>query len=175
MSSQHKIIQYLSSKLPPPAPHSIWTNPIHYIACGFGIGCIPIIPGTFATVAGIGLSLILAQLNLVSICVVLLILNILGIWLCGKTNRDFGCKDHPAACYDEIVTFPICMIGIPMTARYIFIAFILFRILDIFKPQPIRFIDKNVTGGLGVMLDDFVAALITLSCMHFLVRVPDLI
>ena len=166
MSTLSQIKQYLTLKLPPPTPHSVWTNPIHYIACGFGIGCLPILPGTFATVLGVGLSLILAPLNWPTNISILFVLNLAGMWLCGKTNEDFGCQDHPAACFDEIATFPICLIGISATAQNVIIAFILFRILDIFKPPPIGFIDRNVKGGFGVMFDDTVAALITLVIMH---------
>ena len=147
---------------------TVWTNPIHYTACCFGIGCLPLMPGTYATILSVGLYLILVKFSIVTFISILILLNIAGIWLCGKTNKDIGCNDHPAACFDELATFPICLIGVPFSWTQIIIAFILFRVLDILKPPPINYIDKNMHGGLGVMLDDVVAALITLACMHFL-------
>ena len=166
MSKLDQLRTTLVSKLPPQTPGSVWLNPIHYIACGFGVGCLPIIPGTFATLIGVAVALILSTMDLsTSLCVILL-MNATGILLCGKTNRDFNAADHPAACFDEIAAFPICMMGINATITNLIMAFVLFRALDILKPPPINWIDKNVHGGIGVMLDDIIAAMITLLCMH---------
>ncbi len=155
----------LSRRTPPPTPHSIWTNPIHYLACGCGLGCLPIMPGTFGTLAGIVVYLMLVPLTLTQMLLAIVALNVLGVWLCGTTNRDLGFNDHPAACFDEIAAFPICLIGISPTLPHILLAFVLFRILDILKPPPINWIDQHVHGGIGVMLDDIVAAIVTLAIM----------
>lgn len=153
---------------PKPIPKSIWTNPIHFIACGFGIGALPIMPGTFATIAAIPLYLLLVQLPLSGYIAITLLLNLVGIYLCGKTNRDFGTNDHPAAVWDEIAAFPIVMIAIPTTWYTILLGVILFRIFDIWKPGPIGWIDRHVHGGLGVMLDDVAAALVSLALLHLI-------
>ncbi len=139
-------------------PQSIWQNPIHFIACGFGIGSIPIMPGTFGTLAGVVLYLMLQPLSLAPYIIITAILVIAGIYLCGRVNHDFGTHDHPAAVWDEIATFPIVMIAIPYTWYYLLMGFLLFRIFDIWKPWPIRWVDKNVHGGFGVMFDDVMAA-----------------
>ncbi len=138
---------------------SVWTNPIHFIACGFGIGLIPIMPGTFGTMVGVLFYLILMQFSLPVYLFWVLVMNIAGIYLCGKVNRDFKTEDHPAAVWDEIAAFPIVMIAVPFTWYYLLIGFVLFRFFDIIKPFPISYIDKHVHGGFGVMLDDVVAAL----------------
>ena len=151
-----------------PIPKSIWTNPIHFIACGFGIGALPIMPGTFATIASIPLYLLLVQLPLSAYITITILLNLAGIYLCGKTNRDFGTNDHPAAVWDEIAAFPIVMIAIPPTWYTILIGVILFRIFDIWKPGPIGWIDRHIHGGLGVMLDDVAAALVSLAILHLI-------
>ncbi|MCB1827162.1 MAG: phosphatidylglycerophosphatase A, partial [Coxiellaceae bacterium] len=137
----------------------IWTNPWIFIACGFGIGTLPIMPGTYATIASALLCLLLAKLNLTFYIAVVALLNIAGVWLCGYANKAFGTDDHPAAVWDEIAAFPITLIAIPFTWYYLLIAIVLFRIFDILKPWPICWIDKNLHGGLGVMLDDILAAL----------------
>ena len=165
----HSIKKYQT----PSVPHSIWTNPIHYITCVFGIGALPI-PGTCSTIAAIGLAFMLKSLSIDYQIAILIFLNAVGAWICDITNRDFGTHDHSAAGFDEFVTFPICMIHVPWQWPYILLAFVIFRALDILKPEPIGYIDRNVSGGFGVMLDDIVAALLTLAIMQIIVLVIPL-
>lgn len=138
---------------------SIWTNPIHFMACGFGVGLIPIMPGTFGTLLGVLFYLIFVQFSLGLYLFLVILMNIAGIYLCGRINRDLKTKDHPAAVWDEIAAFPIVMFAIPLTWYYLLIGFVLFRFFDILKPFPISYLDRHVHGGFGVMLDDIVAAL----------------
>lgn len=145
---------------------TIWTNPIHFIACGFGVGKIPFAPGTFGTLVGVLLYLFIADTPIWLYLSITTALILAGIYLCGKTNRDFGTDDHPAAVWDEIATFPVTLIALPNTWYYIVAAFLLFRLFDIWKPGPIGWIDKHIHGGLGVMLDDVAAALVTLGILH---------
>lgn len=150
-------------------PHSIWRNPVHFIACGFGVGTFPIMPGTVGTLAAIPLIFALkASLSLLGYSVACVLLLIVGILVCDITNRDFGTQDHPAAVIDELATFPIALLGIPLTWPYVLAAFLLFRYFDIVKPGLIRWVDKHVHGGIGVMLDDVMAALATLALLHFI-------
>lgn len=140
-------------------PHSIWTNPIHFIACGFGLGTSPIVPGTVGTLGGVVLAMMLAPLPLWLYVSITLALIIAGVYLCGEMNRAFGTDDHPAAVWDELATFPLVMIAIPQTWIYLLSGFLLFRFFDILKPWPICWVDEHVHGGIGVMLDDVLAAL----------------
>ena len=91
--------------------NAIWKNPLHLIACGFGIGLLPA-PGTFGTLIGIVVTLLIYPLPLWSYLLITIFLNLIGIYLCGKINKDFGTEDHPAAIWDEIAAFPIVMIAI---------------------------------------------------------------
>lgn len=140
------------------APNSIWKNPVHFIACGFGVGSIPVMPGTFGTLLGVLLYWVLHTLPVVTYSFVVAVLILLGVFLCGKTNRDFGTDDHPAAVWDEIATFPIVMIAVAPDPLWIVCGFLLFRLFDIWKPGPIGWVDRHVHGGWGVMLDDVLAA-----------------
>lgn len=151
-----------------PSFRSVWTNPVHFVACGFGVGLLPIAPGTWGTLAALPIYFILIKFSLTTYIIVTVLLNILGIWLCGVTNRDFGTDDHPAAVWDEIAAFLIVLIAIPPTWYFILMGFILFRIFDIWKPWPISWIDQSIHGGLGVVLDDVVAALVSLGILHLL-------
>ena len=149
-----------------PVPRSVWTDPVHFITCVFGAGCLPAMPGTWATLASILLCTTLSPLTPIAFTCIVSILCLCGIWLCGKTNRDFNTVDHPATCFDEFASFPICLIGLPITWPYLLAAFVLFRFFDIVKPPPINFLDQNLHGGMGVMLDDIVAAFFTLTLLH---------
>lgn len=140
-------------------PNTVWTDPIHFVACGFGVGAVPVMPGTVGTLLAIPIYLVMQQFPTILYVIVTLVFIVLGIYICGKTNHDFGTTDHPAAVWDEIACFPIVMFLIPVTWYFIVIGFVLFRVFDIFKPWPICWCDKKIGGGVGVMLDDVIAAL----------------
>jgi phosphatidylglycerophosphatase A len=144
------------------------TNPIHFLALGFGSGLLPKAPGTFGTLAAIPLYLLLAPSSMSLYLVAVIVMSITGIYICGKAAKDAGVHDHGAIVWDEIVGFLITMFMVPLSWQSVAVGFILFRIFDIFKPWPISFIDKNVHGGLGIMLDDIIAGLAALGCMHLI-------
>lgn len=139
-------------------PQSMWRSPLEFIACGFGVGAMPWIPGTFGTLVGIIFYLLLRQLPLLIYCIITLFFLFVGVVVSGVTNRRFGTEDHSAIVFDEIVGFLIVMISIPKKNYFILAGFFLFRIFDIWKPWPIRWLEKNTKGGWGVMVDDIAAA-----------------
>ncbi len=156
-------------------PRTIWTNPIHFTACAFGFGALPWMPGTWATLASIPIVMALKHFPEWIYLLVTLVMILLGIVVCGITNRDFGASDHPACAWDEMASFPIVMIGIPLTWYYLALGVIIFRCLDIFKPWPIGWLDRNIHGGLGVMLDDVVAALFSWVILQGLIKLFTLL
>jgi len=139
-------------------PKTIWKNPIHFVACGFGAGAVPWAPGTFGTLVGVLLYLMLSELSLGLYIVITIILFVIGVFICDKTSHDFGVADHSAIVWDEMIGFLIVMIAVPKTWYFILIGFLFFRLFDIWKPWPIRWVDRQVSGGFGIMLDDVVAA-----------------
>ena len=90
----------------------------------------------------------------------------LGIVVCGRTARDFGARDHPAIVWDEIVGFLVAMFLLPLRWSWILAGFILFRLFDIWKPFPINLLEHKLSGGLGIMMDDILAALYVLLILH---------
>ena len=84
-----------------------------------------------------------------------------GFYLCGKTASDLGVHDHQGIVWDEIAGFWLAMTAVPVTWTWMLSGFILFRLFDIWKPWPIGWLDKQVGGGVGIMLDDLVAGLFT--------------
>jgi len=133
-------------------------NPVHLLAFGFGSGLAPFAPGTAGTLVAILPWLLLSQLSLPIYLVIVSIAIIGGIYLCGKTSDDLGVHDHSGIVWDEFCGFWLTMIAVPVTWQWMVAGFVLFRIFDIIKPWPINWLDKQVPGGLGIMLDDVLAA-----------------
>lgn len=136
------------------------SNPIHFLALGFGSGLIKPAPGTWGTLSAIPLYLLL--MNFVSASSysyfgVIIVSFFVGIYLCGKTAVDAGVHDHGSIVWDEIVGFLITMLLVPVTWQNIVLGFVLFRFFDILKPWPIKLLDKHVHGGFGIMIDDVLA------------------
>ncbi len=139
------------------APASVWRNPIHFLAFGLGSGAAPKAPGTFGTLAAVPLWYLMAQTSLPIYLALTLAAFVIGIWLCGRTSRDLGVHDHGGIVWDEFVGYWITMIAVPVDWIWALLGFILFRLFDIWKPWPIRPVDRRVHGGLGIMLDDVLA------------------
>lgn len=148
------------------APASVWRNPVHFLAFGLGSGASPWAPGTAGTLAAVPLYFLLAQLPLPYYLAMLLITFVIGCWLCGKTSADLGVHDHGGIVWDEFVGYWITMLALPVSWSWALAGFVLFRIFDILKPWPIRWIDTKVQGGFGIMLDDVLAAVYAGALLH---------
>lgn len=144
----------------PPIPaKTIFSSPIHFLAFGFGSGLSPKAPGTVGTLAAIPLYLLLAQLSVGIYLLIVLLSFGVGIWLCGESSKRLGVHDHGGIVWDEFVGLWIALLLAPSGWGWIVLGFVLFRIFDIWKPWPIRWADKQVEGGLGIMLDDVIAGI----------------
>jgi len=148
------------------APRSVWRNPIHFLAFGFGSGAMPFAPGTFGTLAALPVYLLMQPLNLWAYLAVVLVMTLVGIWLCHVTSRDLGVHDHGGIVWDEIVGYLITMIAAPSGWQWIVAGFVLFRFFDIIKPWPIGWVDRRVHGGLGIMLDDVLAGVLAWAVLQ---------
>jgi phosphatidylglycerophosphatase A len=138
-------------------------HPAHFIALGFGAGLSPVAPGTFGTVVAIPLAILLREYanDAVFIGVVALLLGI-GAWAAQVTGRDLGVPDHGSIVIDEVAAFLLVLFFVNLDGLHVAIAFGLFRVFDIVKPPPIRQFDAAMKNGIGVMLDDVLAAGYTL-------------
>lgn len=136
----------------------VWQDPAYFIAFGFGSGLLPIAPGTWGTLAAIPIYLLLAGHGLVAYLVVTIAAFFLGIWASNKVSKELGVHDYSGIVWDEVVGYLLTMTAVPINITWIIIGFLLFRLFDIWKPQPIKMVDKQVHGGLGIMLDDVLAA-----------------
>ncbi len=143
-------------------------RPVMWLATGFGAGLSPVAPGTAGSLVGVLFYLAMAGLVLPLYLGLVLVLGIIGIWVCGRAGRALAVSDHPSIVWDEIVGLLITMAATPPSWQGLVSGFALFRLFDILKPWPVGRIDRGVKGGLGVMLDDVVAGLYALACLQIL-------
>jgi len=155
-----------ASKAPNPNPGRVaFGSPAGLLAFGFGAGLSPIAPGTMGTLVAIPFVFGLKSLEPAVFWLVLLALFLLGVGICGMVSRRLGVHDHGGIVWDEMVGYWISVACVPLQWGWLLAAFLLFRLFDIFKPWPIRQLDQKVSGGLGIMLDDAVAALFTVAIL----------
>jgi len=145
-----------------------WRNPVHLLAFGLGSGAAPKAPGTAGTLAAIPLYLLIQGLTPQHYLLVVLAMFLVGVWICDKTSKDLGVHDHGGIVWDEWVGFLLTLWLAPAGWLWLLLGFLLFRLFDIFKPWPIGWMDKQVAGGLGIMLDDVMAGLYAFSLLQFI-------
>ncbi|MDO7653864.1 MAG: phosphatidylglycerophosphatase A, partial [Porticoccus sp.] len=104
---------------------------------------------------------LLAGLPLMFYLAIVVVVSIGGFYLCGKTASDLGVHDHPGIVWDEIAGFWLAMTAVPFTWYWMLAGFLLFRLFDIWKPWPIGWLDRKVSGGVGIMVDDLLAGVFT--------------
>ncbi|MFT4060230.1 MAG: phosphatidylglycerophosphatase A [Legionella sp.] len=137
----------------------VWQDPIYFIAFGFGSGLMPTAPGTWGTLAALPLYLLLMNSHWVAYLIITTLAFVLGVWVCDKVTKDLGVHDYKGIVWDEVVGYLLTMFLAPSGFKWMLCGFILFRIFDIWKPQPIHYVDQKVRGGFGIMLDDVLAAI----------------
>jgi len=143
-------------------PSLLWvfSRPHRILAFGFGSGLIRPGSGTWGSVVGFLLWWPLNDLmSGVWLGVFLLFASIVGIWICQRTCDELGTPDHVGVVWDEIAAVWLVLWAVPDVMWVYLLGFVLFRVFDVVKPWPIQTLDSRVEGGLGVMLDDWVAAL----------------
>lgn len=146
-----------------PSWRFVLRHPAHFIAFGGGIGLAPFAPGTLGTLLAFPFYWIAAP-RLEPGVFVLLVCALfgLGVWACEIAGRTIGISDHGGMVWDETVAFLLVLFVVPATLYWQGAAFLLFRLFDILKPQPIRYYERRFKNGFGVMVDDLVAAFFTL-------------
>jgi phosphatidylglycerophosphatase A len=156
-----------------PSWKTILTNPIHFIAFGFGSGLAPKAPGTFGTLVAIPIYLLLEPLSLINFVIVLTLLSLFSFYIAGKSAQLLGVHDHGGIVIDEICGYLVTMALAPAGWQWVICGFILFRIFDILKPWPINLLDKKVSGGIGIVVDDLMAGIYALLSLELIVRLVN--
>jgi len=164
--------------IPRPPVRLIMTTPVHLISFGFGSGLARYAPGTWGTLAAVPLYLLLSALTWPYYAAACLLLFVFGCWVTGESARLLHVADYPGFVFDEIVGFLIAASPLVVAYHYLAaaslvwlpLAFALFRVFDILKPWPIGWLDRRVHGGLGVMLDDGLAGLLSAAALYIAMR-----
>lgn len=161
----------------PPIPQlarRVWRDPVLWLAFGFGTGLVPKAPGTFGTLPGVALAALAGWLagGAAPIVMLLLLLVLIpfGVWLCGEASRRLGVHDYGGIVFDEIVGVLIPFLVLPITPLNLLLVFLAFRLFDVWKPWPIRWLDRRVHGGLGIMVDDLLAGVFALAAVWGVLR-----
>lgn len=149
-----------------PATPTPFSNPIQFLAFGFGSGLAPKAPGTFGTLAAVPIYWFIADWSLLEYSALILVTAVLGIWICGAASRQLNVHDHPGIVWDEFVGYWITMWAVPVDWVWILAGFVVFRVFDIAKPWPINVLDKKVAGGFGIMIDDILAGIMACITLH---------
>ena len=136
----------------------LFAHPAHLFALGFGAGLAPKAPGTLGTLAAVPLYWLIAPLPAAAYWGFVIFAFVAGVWICERAGRALGVHDHGGIVWDEIVAFLLVLPWAPQTVWGYVLAFALFRLFDIWKPFPIAWLDARIGGGVGVMLDDLLAA-----------------
>jgi phosphatidylglycerophosphatase A len=146
-----------------PSLRMLFAHPAHFVSLGFGAGLAPFAPGTFGSVLGLLLARWLhPMLGDTNFFLSLLAATVIGTLAAHVTGKALGESDHGAIVWDEVIAMALIVALLPGSLWKQLLAFVLFRILDIRKPGPIGWADRNVGGAFGVMLDDLVAAAMVL-------------
>ncbi|MEO6929717.1 MAG: phosphatidylglycerophosphatase A [Casimicrobiaceae bacterium] len=162
----------MNSRAKRPTLRFLLAHPAHFIALGFGAGLSPWAPGTVGTLLALPIAWALdAYAGNAAFAAAITVLFLVGTWASAITGRDIGVSDHGAIVIDEIAAFLLVLFFTGTDPLRQGLAFVLFRFFDIVKPPPIGYIDATIKGGIGVMLDDMLAAAYTLLVLAILQRV----
>ncbi len=134
-------------------------HPAHFFGLGFGSGLAPKAPGTFGTLVGYPLFWLISVYAFSTQLIIITFLFLIGIYFCDVTGKALGVSDHGGIVWDEIVAMMLVLAFTPNQWQWWLVAFLLFRLFDIWKPFPIRQFDAKLKNGFGVMFDDLLAAI----------------
>ncbi|MEM7195686.1 MAG: phosphatidylglycerophosphatase A [Pseudomonadota bacterium] len=148
----------------------LFARPSNFFAFGFGSGLVPYAPGTAGTIVGVPIVVLFGQSGDVMLLLTTALFFVAGIWICRHAAEYLEVHDHGGIVWDEIVGFMVCMCFIPITWNSMLVGFLLFRFFDVMKPWPIRVVDRKVSGGFGIMLDDVIAGVFANVLLQLLVR-----
>lgn len=175
MTQLHKPDVRKANVCPPcPPTVSVWEKLIYWLGIGLGSGLPKRAAGTWGTVGGLVVAIPMLALGFWGFLAVTVVGALVGSYICGKTSDLMGVHDDPHIVWDEWVGMWVSLLPILWLHFYddallqghqlsllllYFAAFVAFRFFDILKPFPIKWVDKNVSGGFGILIDDILAGL----------------
>jgi phosphatidylglycerophosphatase A len=145
-----------------------------FVATGFFIGTVPFAPGTFGTLIGLPVCFLLSRLNFLQSVICILVFIPFAIWIASAAEKILRQKDPGQIVIDEIAGLMVTLAGLPFNLTTVLAGFIIFRVLDILKPFPIRTLEKRVGGGSGVVLDDVLAGVYGNLILRLVIFITDI-
>lgn len=144
----------------------------YFIATGFLIGLYSKIPGTIGSIVAMMFWFFLIlffSLTKYQLMTIIIFCFVIGIFICNYATNYIKIHDHKTIIWDEFVGSWLVVTYLPIiNFKWLILGFFLFRLIDIFKPWPISFIDRKIIGGIGIMIDDLAAATITCLLLNYL-------
>jgi phosphatidylglycerophosphatase A len=134
----------------------------------FGVGRLPLAPGTWGTLGAVPLVLIISYFGPIPAVISLAVIILLAVLTSDISQKLLGKDDPPEVVIDEVAGYFVAVFLLPFSWRSFILGFLLFRIFDILKPFPIRTIHKKVKGGIGICLDDIVAGVYANVCIRLI-------
>ena len=148
---------------------------ILFLSSGCLLGNMPFAPGSFGTLAGLPVCWLFSRID-ARISFFLIALTVpFAIWIAGEAEKILEKKDPGAIVIDEILGMAVTLAGLPFNAITAGLGFVLFRVLDITKPFPIRFIERRFKGGTGIVLDDIAAGIIANIFLRIILQLFDIL
>lgn len=133
-----------------------------FFATGCFTGNISFAPGTFGSILGLPLCFFLSKLDFSVAFLLTSIFILFAIWIAQEAEKILKTKKDPGCVViDEIAGMLVTLTGLPFNIVSVVAGFFLFRVLDIWKPYPIRFFDKKLSGGVGIVMDDVAAGIVS--------------
>ena len=146
---------------------------VMFLATGFYVGYIPLAPGTFGSLIGLPLCFLLAGIQLPPAIILALLFIGFAVWVSNAAEKILKKKDPGCIVIDEVCGMVITLIGLPFNLTTAVIGFIIFRILDILKPFPIRTLDRRLSGGIGIVADDVAAGIFANIILSILLYISN--
>jgi phosphatidylglycerophosphatase A len=144
---------------------------VMFFATGCYIGNISFAPGTFGSFLGLPLCFFLSKIDF-SIAVLLILIFILfATWIANEAEKVLKTEDPGCIVIDEIAGIILTLFGLPFNIISVTVGFLVFRALDIWKPYPIRLLENKLSGGIGIVLDDVVAGILSNLILRVFIKV----
>ena len=141
------------------------------LATGCYIGNISFAPGTFGSVLGLVLCYFLSKIGILPSLFIAVSFVFCAMWIAHEAEKILQTKDPGCIVIDEIAGMILTLIGLPFNITTIVTGFLVFRALDIWKPYPIRFFDQQLSGGIGVVMDDVAAGILSNIVLRILLKI----
>jgi len=132
---------------------------VMFFATGCFIGNISFAPGTFGSILGLSLCFFLSKIEFAIAAGLTILFVFFAIWMAHEAQIILKTEDPGCIVIDEMAGMAVTLIGLPFNMIFVLTGFLIFRILDIWKPYPIRWLERKLSGGVGIVMDDIVAGI----------------